>query len=405
MSRKLRKHVVHLINDLNFGGLERKLEQLLREYPTEDARHTVVALSDKIGFKDSFNGAAGVSMITPNLPDKPSVMATVLSRVKPVMETVRKLGKVDIIHSWSLTSHLYLAPLRLVKPDIKGRVIAMDLNFMLRPVREDNIQFRLGNTIIRKVAESPRSRVVSISPEMTEGLLARAFTPATIREISNGVSTQFFKPVPDATASVKDELGLNHVQYLVGIASRHGPSANETYKDVPSFVHAMSELKHQNPELFQKCGFIICGFGTDRGDLQQLAQEKGVDQNLRVLGPRNDMARQYSAWDISNICSVTEPFGLVVPEAMACETPCVVTDTSLFPEMVGDTGIVVQVNRPDMRAEAWQQILRMPEDQYQAMGQAARARVEERYSHTAMVNRYVDLYQELTDSGLKYRMV
>ncbi len=405
MSRKLRKHVVHLINDLNFGGLERKLEQLLREYPTEDARHTIVALSDKLGFRDSFNGAAGVSMVTPGLPDKPSVMATVLSRVKPVMETVRKLGKVDIIHSWSLTSHLYLAPLRLVKPDIKGRVIAMDLNFMLRPVREDNIQFRLGNAVIRKVAESSRSRVVSISPEMTEGLLARSFKPATIREISNGVSTQFFKPVADAAASVKDELALNHVQYLVGIASRHGPSANETYKDVPAFVHAMSELKHQNPELFDKCGFIICGSGTDRGDLQQLAQEKGVERNLRVLGPRNDMARQYSAWDISNICSLTEPFGLVVPEAMACETPCVVTDTSLFPEMVGDTGIVVRVNRPDMRAKAWQQILSLPEDQYKAMGQAARARVEERYSHTAMVNRYVDLYQELTDSGLKYRMV
>jgi glycosyltransferase involved in cell wall biosynthesis len=303
-----------------------------------------------------------------------------------------------------LTSHLYLAPLRLTQPFIKGRVIAMDLNFMLRPITEDNIQFRLGNAVIRNVAASPRSRVVSISPEMTQGLLARKFNPATIEEISNGVSTDFFKPQADAKASVKDELALNHVQHLIGIASRHGPSPNETYKDVPSFVHAMAELKHLDPELYRQCGFIACGFGTDRGDLQQLAAELGVSENLRVLGPRNDMPRQYSAWDISNICSITEPFGLVVPEAMACETPCVVTNASLFPEMVGDTGRVVPVRQPALRAAAWQDLLNLPEDQFQAMGREARARVQERYSHTAMVGKYVELYQDLTDSTQKLRL-
>lgn len=398
----LKRHIVHLINYLDYGGgLERKLARLVREFPSDHARHTVLAFAEPKGFCPEFNDCANVTTNAMGLSEEGSYLSRMTKRVLPVIRELKKMGQIDLVHSWSYPGHVLLAPIRLALPRIKGRVLAMDLNNMVRPVREDSFQFRLGTKMIRPIAARDSSRVISISPEMTRGLLARSFRPDNILDITNGVSSGYFMPQPGAVACVKDELHLNHVRHLVGIASRHGSSENEVYKDVPAFVHAMAELKAMNPELFRQCGFVMCGVGTNNGDLQQLAHQLGVSENLRTLGLRTDMPRLYSSWTLSNVCSRSEPFGLVVPEAMACETPCVVTDTSLFPEMVGDTGAIVPVGDPKARAHAWEKLLHLPQEQYEALGQAARARVLERYSHDVMVGRYVDMYQELAGSRLK----
>jgi glycosyltransferase involved in cell wall biosynthesis len=389
------KHIVHLINRINFGGLERKLEQFVHRYPAADARHTVLALEEKGGFLTEFNNCAHVTTIPLGIKPSSNYVSTLSRRVGPILSNLKKMGEIDIVHSWSYPGHAYLAPIQAFLPHIKGRVLAMDLNVMVRPLEEDSLQFKLGTALVRRIAANRNSRVVSISPEMNQGLLARAFKPDNIRFISNGISADYFSPQEGATESVKDELHLSHVRDLVGIASRHGITENETYKDVPGFVYAVAALKQKDPELYSQTGFVICGLGTNKGDLQQLAHQLGVAENVRTLGPRTDMPRLYSSWRISNTCSISEPFGLVVPEAMACETPCVVTDTSLFPEMVGETGRVVPIGDPEARADAWQELLTMPDTEYRIMAQAARARVQEKYSHEAMVREYVDLYSEL----------
>lgn len=53
------------------------------------------------------------------------------------------------------------------------------------------------------------------------------------------------------------------------------------------------------------------------------------------------MAALYTAADVLLSCSMGEGFGLAVPEAMACGTPAIVTDFSAQPEIVADTGWLV----------------------------------------------------------------
>lgn len=53
------------------------------------------------------------------------------------------------------------------------------------------------------------------------------------------------------------------------------------------------------------------------------------------------LAALYTASDVLLSCSMGEGFGLAVPEAMACGTPAIVTDFSAQPEIVGDTGWLV----------------------------------------------------------------
>lgn len=83
-----------------------------------------------------------------------------------------------------------------------------------------------------------------------------------------------------------------------------------------------------------------------------------------------------------------EPFGLVIPEALACGTPVIAFATGSTPELIenGKTGFLVEGIRSMARATT-----RIHEIDRAYCRKVA----EERFSHVRMVNEYEKLYQEL----------
>jgi len=70
-----------------------------------------------------------------------------------------------------------------------------------------------------------------------------------------------------------------------------------------------------------------------------------------------------------------EPFGLVMPEAMACGTPVVASNASSLPEVVEDAGVLVDPLDIDAWAAALHALLSDPAER-QRMAEAGRRRVE-----------------------------
>jgi glycosyltransferase involved in cell wall biosynthesis len=68
----------------------------------------------------------------------------------------------------------------------------------------------------------------------------------------------------------------------------------------------------------------------------------GRDRYLGGLIPDTEMAALYSASDALLAVSKGEGFGVPVIEAMACGVPSIVSDFSAQPELVGDTGWLVE---------------------------------------------------------------
>ena len=86
-----------------------------------------------------------------------------------------------------------------------------------------------------------------------------------------------------------------------------------------------------------------------------------------------------------------EPFGLVMPEAMACGTPVIATPRGSVPEVVvdGETGFVVSVeNYPEEAAACLERL-----DEIDP--KACRARVEQRFSKEAMVAGYEEVFERV----------
>jgi glycosyltransferase involved in cell wall biosynthesis len=96
-----------------------------------------------------------------------------------------------------------------------------------------------------------------------------------------------------------------------------------------------------------------------------------------VVQPDQDKLRDfYSKCDAWLFASRSEGFGLPLLEAMACRTPVIGTPAGAAPEILsGGAGILVKPEDPQAMASAIEQICQLPDPEWQAMSDTARAKV------------------------------
>jgi glycosyltransferase involved in cell wall biosynthesis len=121
-----------------------------------------------------------------------------------------------------------------------------------------------------------------------------------------------------------------------------------------------------------------CPDGPDRGWAERLvarAGELGIES-----GVTSDPFAELAGWDLLVLPSRSEPFGLVLIEAMGMGLPVVATRIDGPREIVtGDTGLLVDVDDARGLADAILE-LAQDRDRRERMGAAGRARVEDMFS-------------------------
>ncbi|MEG4575966.1 glycosyltransferase family 4 protein [Microcoleus sp. N3A4] len=96
-----------------------------------------------------------------------------------------------------------------------------------------------------------------------------------------------------------------------------------------------------------------------------------------VIQPDQDKLKDsYSKCDAWLLASRSEGFGLPIIEAMACRTPVISTPAGAAPEILsGGTGILVRPEDPQEIAKAIEYICQLPNSEWQALSEAAYAKV------------------------------
>ncbi|MBI5649846.1 MAG: glycosyltransferase family 4 protein [Chloroflexi bacterium] len=94
----------------------------------------------------------------------------------------------------------------------------------------------------------------------------------------------------------------------------------------------------------------------------RVIQELELNAQVIVLGyvPDADLPAIYAGADLFVYLSRYEGFGLPVLEAMACGAPVLVSNTAALPEVVGDAGVCVALNEPNVIADEIAQLLGDP---------------------------------------------
>jgi glycosyltransferase involved in cell wall biosynthesis len=170
---------------------------------------------------------------------------------------------------------------------------------------------------------------------------------------------------PEGRSRVRAELGLRDGEFALLFAGRLAPS-----KRPESAIRAVAEFG-------EDAVLVICGSGELEPSCRRLAAEIGA--RVVWLGFRNqsELPRLYAAVDALVLPSAfSETWGLVVNEAMAIGTPCVVSDAvGCAPDLIepGQAGEVFPAEAPSFFLDGLQRI-RSRVGSWDAVSTAVRAK-------------------------------
>jgi glycosyltransferase involved in cell wall biosynthesis len=237
--------------------------------------------------------------------------------------------------------------------------------------------------------------VIAASRYVAELIVARhSLYPTRVRVIPRGVDTASFDPaivVPDRLARLAQAWRLPDGAPTIVL-----PGRLTGWKGQAVLLAAVARLERRD-----LCCVLV---GSDQGrsrysaQLVREAERLGIADRVRLVGDCDDMPAAMMLSDVVVHASTQpEAFGRVVIEAQAMGRPVIAADLGAPAETVreGETGWLVPPNDPAALAAALGRALAMSAEDRQALGQRARAAVEQRYTVRAMQDATLDVYEEL----------
>ena len=147
---------------------------------------------------------------------------------------------------------------------------------------------------------------------------------------------------------LKGKLGVRNSSRVIIFSGRL-----VTIKCVDLLIKAFLQVN----EKFQDIELLIVGYGPEEQRLKKMAEENSC---IHFLGHRgiDEIPGIYGISDILVLPSISEPWGLVVNEAMACGCAIIASDRcGCSRDLIRDNGIVVEGGKLDPLVEALEQLL------------------------------------------------
>jgi glycosyltransferase involved in cell wall biosynthesis len=156
------------------------------------------------------------------------------------------------------------------------------------------------------------------------------------------------------------------------------------------------------PETTPRAQLWIAGDGPERAALERRAEDLGLADRVRFLGPRSDAADLLAACDLFVLPSRLEGLGVAALEAMAAARPVVASRVGGLAEAVveGRTGLLVPPDDPAALCAALGRVLE-DEALRARLGAAGPGRVAEGFLAEQMVSAYESLYYEVLESSAR----
>lgn len=374
--------VLVVIRGLDVGGTEQHLVRVLPTLARDGLVPAVYTLTRRASLAPRLR-AAGVEVIAP--PVAPG-----LERLPPVardwlglpLATVGlwrliRRRRPDVVHLFLPAAYLVGGACALLAGH---RAVIMSRRNLNRYQRKHPVLAWLERRLHRRVAAA-----LGNSRAVVAELAAEGVPRGRLGLIYNGVDLDAFAALPPREA-VRAALGVDRGTLVVTTPANLLP-----YKGHADVLAALARIASELPRDW----VLICP-GRDDGAgpaLRTAARRLGLADRVRWLGLRDDVPALLGASDLGVLVSHEEGFSNGVLEGMAAGLPMIVSDVGGNAEAVehGVSGWVVPPRDPAALAAALLALARDPALR-QRLGEAARARVAERFGLETCVLRYRRLY-------------
>lgn len=367
--------VLHIVNNLNYGGMEHVVAELARR--TDSTRFDTHVMA--LGYMGHFG--AGLDTVATLHVAQPMAKWSMLYP-RALAQQIRAIAP-DVVHLHS--GVLYKASL------------AASLASVPYQIYTDHGRQHPDPWLHRMLDRRASRRVdviVTVSDPLREHMARIVHDASTIHVVHNGVDSDRYTPRPD-DGSFRRELGVPDDVPIIGSIGRL-----ETVKGFDVLIAAFAKLLASWTDS-PKPALVLVGDGSERPSLVRAVSQLGMADSVHFLGWRSDIERIESAFTIFTMASRSEGTSVSLLEAMSAGLCPVVTDVGGNAAVLGPdlTHRLVAPSDPDALALALSRALRdAPERERDA--HTARARVVERFGLGAMVRRYESLYSAARGEGL-----
>lgn len=219
------------------------------------------------------------------------------------------------------------------------------------------------STLIRLFAGlSRRTELIAVSEAVARNFRGQLswLMGNRVSVILNAIDLDQFHPDQFAKRRIRKELRFREADLIIGTVGQVTPRKGQL-----ELLSAFRQALGQSPNMV----LLIVGaplFNRDHeylDTLKRTATELGIANKVRLLGPRSDIGAIMQTLDLLVVNSKSEPFGLVILEAMACGTTVLASAVDGIPEIIqhGENGWLVSPGDEAALAEGIVNLGRRPE--------------------------------------------
>ncbi len=243
---------------------------------------------------------------------------------KKILKKIEKEFEPDIVHAHYASSYGLLGSFLNFHP------------YLISIWGSDILQFPNKNFLNRQILKRNFRKadyLLSTSKLMADEV--KKYSSKKAEVIPFGVDTGVFRPL--------NKSNENNIK-VIGVVKALEEVYGIEYL-IRAFALLKMEITYADFELW------IVGEGSLKISLSELSQELGISEQVKFLGkiPNTDLPQTMANLDIIVIPSLSESFGVVAVEALACEKPVIASDVGGLPEIIinNETGLLAEPKNPE----------------------------------------------------------
>ncbi|UNH38218.1 glycosyltransferase [Moellerella wisconsensis] len=356
--------ILFIITGLGMGGAEKIVSNLADLYNNKNHSITIISLKDPILVKPE---SENINIINLHVKGTFEFIKSIFT-----LKSIIKKLKPDVVHS-----HMFHAI-------IASRICRLLVRIpKLICSAHNTVDGSIFRSFIYRITDFLSDMTTNVSPDAVNSFIKSHAVPKNkITCIYNGIDIKRFKKTI-TEKSINEFIDLQGKNIFLSVGSL------TKQKDYPNLFKALSLYQQENGSNFK---LLIVGDGPLKQSLINLSNQLGLQNNILFLGLRHDIPELMSICNLFILPSAWEGFGLVVAEAMACESLVIGTDCGGVKDVINQYGIIIPPKDHNALKLAISHAVNLAPIEKETIQKNARRYIINNYSIEKMANSYLTLY-------------
>ncbi len=318
------KRVLHVIHRMRPGGIQTAVMNLYQHIDRNQLQFDFAVRSQQPEYYDEEIKALGGRLF--QLPWKVGNPFSLIAYNNALATILHNAGPFLAVHSHvGLFSGHILPVARKTKIPLRlshSHSASLDKQSILRKIWAGFMRRRIQDNATHMLACSSFAANWLYGPQWDKD--------SRVIKFLNAINLTPYTALDNDRFKLREKIGLPKKGPLIGHVGRFDPVKNHAF---------LLELFSAFHLICPDARLILVGEGVLKRQVEQHAEAKGIRDAVIFMGVRDDVPQILGALDLFLLPSLHEGFGIVVIEAQAAGTPCLVSD-GVSPEVDIDLGLV-----------------------------------------------------------------